>query len=69
MKKIFKFLLIFFSFSCENENPYSEGMHWNYSIDCENGYVFKIKSSGLSSYAIQVFNSDGTPLKCGEKIY
>ena len=44
-----------------------EGMHWSYSIKCENGFVYKIldKSRG----AIQIFNSDGTPLKCGHKIY
>lgn len=47
--------------------PYEEGMHWSYSIKCENGFVYKVldKSRGT----IQIFNSDGTPLKCGNKIY
>ena len=51
---------------CESKkNPYEEGLHWNYSIKCENGFVYK---SADRSY-IQVLNSDGTPLKCGNKIY
>jgi hypothetical protein len=47
--------------------PYEEGMHWSYSIKCENGFTYKVldKSRGT----IQIFNSDGTPLKCGNKIY
>jgi len=53
---------------CESKkDPYEEGMHWNYSIHCENGYVYKIIKSGRGS--ILVLNSDGTPLKCGQKIY
>jgi len=51
---------------CErNKDPYEEGMHWDYSIICENGFVYKNKNRGT----IQVLNSDGTPLKCGKKIY
>ena len=23
-------------------DPYEEGMHWSYSIKCENGFVYKI---------------------------
>lgn len=47
-------------------DPYQPGMHWEYSIECENGFVYKsIHRRGT----IQIFNSDGTPLKCGEKIY
>lgn len=47
------------------KDPYEEGMHLNYSIRCENGFVYKELHRGT----IQVLNSDGTPLKCGEKIY
>lgn len=46
-------------------NPYEEGIHLNYSIRCENGFVYMELNRGT----IQVLNSDGTPLKCGEKIY
>ena len=48
-------------------DPYSEGMHWGYHIRCENGYVYKVidKRQGV----IQILNSDGTPLRCGQKIY
>ena len=46
-------------------DPYEEGMHMSYSIKCENGFVYKTMNKG----AIQVFNSDGTPLRCGKKIY
>lgn len=51
---------------CEqNKDPYKEGMHLDYSIKCENGFVYKELNRGT----IQVLNSDGTPLKCGKKIY
>jgi hypothetical protein len=53
---------------CENQkDPYEEGMHLNYSIECENGFVYKVLEHRKGT--IQVLNSDGTPLKCGEKIY
>jgi hypothetical protein len=58
-------LLVFIGKSCEPDDPYAAGMHWDYSIECENGFVYKIKNRA----AIQVLNSDGTPLKCGHKIY
>jgi hypothetical protein len=50
-------------------DPYEEGMHLDYTIECENGFVYKVKGSALSSRSIQVLNSDGTPLRCGKKIY
>ena len=53
---------------CEQgKDPYEKGMHFNYSIECENGFVYKCM--GRDKGTIQVLNSDGTPLKCGEKIY
>lgn len=48
-------------------DPYEEGIHWSYSIVCENGFIYKVMDNRRG--AIQIFNSDGTPLKCGEKIY
>jgi hypothetical protein len=51
----------------DHADPYEEGMHWDYSIECENGFVYK--SLGNHRGTIQVLNSDGTPLKCGNKIY
>ena len=50
-------------------DPYEEGMHLDYSIQCENGFVYKVQGTMLSSRAIQVLNSDGTPLRCGQKIH
>jgi hypothetical protein len=47
-------------------DPYEEGMHFDYTITCENGFVYK---SMPHRGTIQVFNSDGTPLKCKHKIY
>jgi hypothetical protein len=41
---------------------YSEGMHFGYHIRCENGFVYKCDRYK----AIQIMNSDGTPLKCGK---
>ena len=59
---------IFIAIKCEQgKDPYEPGMHFDYSIECENGFVYK--SLGHSRGTIQVLNSDGTPLKCGEKIY
>ena len=53
---------------CESKkDPYEVGTHWDYSIECENGFVYKTLSHRRGS--IQIFNSDGTPLKCGHKIY
>jgi len=53
---------------CESQrDPYEIGSHWDYEIICENGFIYK--SRGRYFGAIQILNSDGTPLKCGEKIY
>jgi hypothetical protein len=51
----------------QNENPYSEGSHYNYAIICENGFAYKVLDYGRGT--IQVLNSDGTPLRCGQKIH
>jgi hypothetical protein len=61
------FIAVIFSIAlcCQPENPYEVGMHWDYHISCENGFVYKIKHGA----AMQIFNSDGTPLKCGHKIF
>lgn len=48
-------------------DPYEEGMHWSYSICCENGFVYKTLDQHRGT--ILVLNSDGTPLKCGKKRY
>lgn len=64
------FGLLFLAIKCDQgTDPYEEGMHLDYSIQCENGFVYKVQGTMLSSRAIQVLNSDGTPLKCGQKIY
>ena len=53
---------------CESKkDPYEVGSHWDYSIECENGFVYKSLDQRRGS--IQIFNSDGTPLRCGHKIY
>lgn len=73
MKNILGFFLFIIIVSiimikCESgKDPYEEGMHMNYSIHCENGFVYKTIDRKRGT--IQVFNSDGTPLKCGHKIY
>jgi hypothetical protein len=60
------FGLTFLGIYCESKkDPYEIGMHWDYNIVCENGFIFKQNRYGI----IQVLNSDGTPLKCGEMIY
>jgi hypothetical protein len=53
---------------CESQkDPYEEGIHLDYSIRCENGFVYQVL--GRRQGIIQVLNSDGTPLKCGEQIH
>lgn len=63
---VFVLIMIIANEACENNrDPYEEGMHWDYNIHCENGFVYK----NQKHMTIQVLNSDGTPLKCGKKIY
>lgn len=67
---ILSICLIFLEIYYEkNRYPYEEGVHLGYSIEIENGFVYKIKGNGFSSRSIQVLNSDGTPLRYGHKIY
>lgn len=71
MKTMLSFILlmiglVFLGGYCESKkDPYEIGIHWDYSIICENGFIYKQNRYGI----IYVLNSDGTPLKCGEKIY
>ena len=63
-------LVVMFSIcSCNDDqsNPYREGMHWTYSIECEGGFVYKVLDRRRGT--IQILNSDATPLKCGHKRY
>jgi len=60
-------LLVLAGYCESGKDPYEEGMHLNYSIRCENGFVYKVLDHRRGT--IQILNSDGTPLKCGEKIY
>lgn len=63
---LFASVLTFLGIYCESQKyPYEVGTHWDYSILCENGFIYKYNRYGT----IQVLNTDGTPLKCGEKIY
>jgi len=58
--------ITFLGLYCESQkDPYEVGVHWSYNISCENGFVYKQMTYGM----IPIVNSDGTPLKCGEKIY
>ncbi len=65
---VLAFLLVFLGTYFESmKDPYEEGIHWDYSIQCENGFVYKVLDQRRGT--IQILNSDGTPLKCGEKIH
>lgn len=66
---LFALLIAFLIYHERTIDPYQEGTHLDYYIQCENGFVYKIQGSVISKYPMQIFNSDGTPLKCGEKIY
>lgn len=68
LKQLFCLCAVMFSiFSCNDSDPYSEGMHWDYSITCEGGFVYK--SLDQRRGTILILNSDGTPLRCGKKRY
>jgi hypothetical protein len=60
-------LLVLAGYCESKKDPYEPGMHFNYSIECDNGFVYKVLDHRRGT--IQIFNSDGTPLRCGEKIY
>ena len=67
-----KFLLSFILIICLvstiyvcSKDPHKPGMHWDYVIECENGIAYMVKDGTQ----IQILNSDGTPLSCGQKIY
>ena len=62
------FILLFIGFYRESKiDPYEIGMHMDYNIHCESGFVYKTLSGRRGT--IQILNSDGTPLKCGQKKY
>ncbi len=65
LRTFFTLIIAFFLFSCETANPLDEGVHWNYTIQCENGFKYKILSNRQG--VIQLLNSDGTPMKCETK--
>lgn len=46
------------------QDPYAEGMHWDYSIRCEDGFLWKVLGNGRGT--IPVLHSDGTHMRCGE---
>jgi hypothetical protein len=73
MKTLFGLLLLVIALVtlgqyCESQKgPYDEGMHWDYSITCQDGFIYKTLSNRRGT--IQVLNSDGTPLRCGKTRY
>jgi hypothetical protein len=68
-KRLFLISVVMFSISsCGGKSdPYEEGMHWDYSITCEGGFIYK--SLDHHRGTILILNSDGTPLRCGKKRY
>lgn len=55
---------LLFKEGCLQSDPYAEGMHWDYSISCEEGFLWKTRSNRGS---IPLLHSDGTQVRCGEK--
>jgi hypothetical protein len=59
-------LLVLIGYAYESTlDTYEEGMHFGYHIRCENGFIYKCDKYK----AIPILNSDGSPLKCGNKPY
>lgn len=61
------FIVMIYLYSCKENDPYSEGMHWNYSIICNDGFKYKCLDHNRGT--IPCLNSDGTQLKCDKKRY
>ena len=60
---ITNFLLATLLCACDPEDPYAEGSHWDYSIQCEEGFLWKTRSHHGT---IPVLHTDGTHMRCGE---
>lgn len=58
-------LLFTFNYLDSKKDPYEVGAHLDYDIISINGFIYMSADRGY----IQVYNSDGTPLKKGHKIY
>ena len=66
MKRDLTLILSFFLLAaCNDSNPYEEGMHLDYNIHCEEGFLYKTMNQGRGT--IPLLNSDGTRVKCGSK--
>ena len=61
------FIMAIFSIGAyfEPADPDAEGSHWDYSIFCDGAFKYKRKDRGV----YLMLNSDGTPLRCGQKRY
>lgn len=65
---LFALGLVLLGSYCESKkDPYDLGTHFDYTITCESGFVYKVLDNKRG--VVQILNSDGTPLKCGNKIY
>jgi hypothetical protein len=51
---------------CDRRNPYSLGSHWNYSIECRDGMLYRYESRGHSGFVTPCLHSNGKQMKCGE---
>lgn len=63
----FVLMIILMGYCDSKRDPYEQGMHMDYSIQCEGGFTYKILGNRRGT--ILILNSDGTPLKCGHKRY
>jgi hypothetical protein len=53
-------IMTFFLASEDQKDPYSEGIHLDYHIQCKNGFKYKVSRYGT----IPLKNADGTDMKC-----
>jgi len=60
-------IMILLQYCDSKRDPYEVGSHWDYSISCENGFIYKTLDHRRGT--ILILNSDGTPLRCGNKRY
>jgi hypothetical protein len=60
---LFMVISVFLMVYCESKkDPYEIGMHMDYTITCENGFLYKILDNRRG--VILILDENGDPMKC-----
>lgn len=58
-------LVVILQWHDAQQDPYAVGMHWDYSIRCEDGFLWRQRDGHGGT--TPVLHTDGTQMRCGEK--